>query len=144
MMQHLMQPTHDSCMATCMGMIVGLSADQAYNEFHERLYYKRDKGEWYDDILDEYKIPYSYGHPRKNTIFGDAIFILTTPSLNMKGGTHAILALSTFEGNIRILDPIRGWPLKKYYVWGEPTLPNEVELTSWSVDLIIPARLEVK
>jgi hypothetical protein len=125
-------------------MILGMPADASYNEYHHRLYNERDKGEWYDDILDEHKIPYSYGHPRKNTIFGDAVFILTTPSLNLEGGTHAVIATSTFDGNISVFDPVKGWPSKKYYVWGKPAHPNEVELTSWTVDIIIPARLEIK
>ena len=62
MLQHQMQPTFNTCMATCVAMVAGQPVDEVVERWHQKFH---DKTDWLDDALDYYKIPYFYGSQRK-------------------------------------------------------------------------------
>lgn len=140
-MQHRTQPTKDSCMATCIAMIAGVDENEAYAEWHEKF---QCRAAWLDTALDRYGIPYMYGSPRSATLLRGFIYLLSVPSLNIQAGLHQVVASLPRNGEIQILDPVKGREGSLHYVYGTPEGGGEVEIKSWSVDLIIPIFEEVK
>lgn len=136
MICHLTQPTKDSCMATCLSMVLGISEKEGYKLYHKKL----QKYEiWFDTILDKYGIPYYYGSPRSNRLSGNVLCFATVPSLNMQGLLHQIL-IQYEEGKFTVFDPAQGRVGSKYYIPNNQEIDNElqVNLQSWLVDLVIP------
>ncbi|HBT0444797.1 TPA: hypothetical protein MA058_003453 [Klebsiella pneumoniae] len=136
MIKHLTQPTKDSCMSTCLAMVVGISAKESYDKYHTKL----QKYEiWFDTILDEYKIPYYYGSPRSSRLSGTVLCFATVPSLNIQGVFHQIL-IQYEEGKFTVFDPAQGRGGAKYYIPSNQKIDNElqVHLESWLIDLVIP------
>lgn len=135
MLQHQMQPTFNTCMATCVAMVAGQPVDEVVERWHQKFH---DKTDWLDDALDYYKIPYFYGSQRKAELLYGFIYFLTVPSLNIKGGLHQILMSLTAERGIEVFDPAMGRPGSKYYVWGEAQNDDQFGVISWCVDLSVP------
>ncbi|EKT1915841.1 hypothetical protein QDY88_001012 [Escherichia coli] len=65
MLQHQMQPTFNTCMATCVAMVASQPVDEVVERWHQKFH---DKTDWLDDALDYYKIPYFYGSQRKAAV----------------------------------------------------------------------------
>lgn len=106
--KHITQPTSDSCMTTCLAMI--LNKDVKWiKEHHERIF---NYHKWHDDYLREANIPFYYGSPRSATIGGNVLALLTVASLNNIGGLHQILVEHRNDGVITaVFDPAKGRPL---------------------------------
>jgi len=83
------------------------------------------------DALDVLHIVYA-----SETIFMDRVYILTVPSLNIKGGLHNIVASLDNNAEISIFDPVQGLPDKLYYSEDEGGA-NAVKLLSWSASVEI-------
>ncbi|ATS93558.1 hypothetical protein P1A145kb_p158 [Pectobacterium phage DU_PP_I] len=135
MMQHRTQPTKDSCMATCIAIIAGVDENEACARWHEKF---QCRTAWLDTALDKYGIPYMYGSPRSATLLRGFTYLLSVPSLNIRDGLHQVVAFLPRNGEIQILDPVKGREGSLHYVYGAPEGGGEVEIKSWSVDLIIP------
>lgn len=129
------QPTADSCMVTCLAMVINEPVQQVYDQWHPELF---DKTCWLDDVLDRYYIPYFYGQPRKAKLTSGFVYFLTVASLNIEGGLHQILLKHDAKGNVTIYDPVKGRPGTRSYVVGLPENPSEVTLITWVVDLALP------
>lgn len=136
MIKHLTQPTKDSCMATCIAMVIGISAEEAVKLYHTDLQsYKI----WFDDVLEDYRIPYYYGSPKSSRISGNVLCFATVASLNMPGMLHQIL-IQNSEGSLTVYDPAKGRIGAKYYIphTEGPETEEAKHLQSWTLDLIIP------
>lgn len=136
MINHLTQPTKDSCMATCLAMVIGISAEEALERYHKDLQsYKI----WFDNVLDSYRIPYYYGSPRSSRISGDVLCFATVASLNMPGMLHQIL-IQNVGDRLTVYDPAEGRLGAKYYIphTDGPETEDAKHLHSWTLDLIIP------
>lgn len=132
--EHKTQPTKDSCMATCIAMLVGIDENKAYAEWHHKF---QNRSSWLDTALDKYGIPYLYGSPRSATLLYGFAYLLTVPSLNIQGGLHQVIAILCKEGGVEIFDPVKGRG-GLYYVYESPAGDKEVEIKSWAIDLAIP------
>lgn len=134
-----MQPTDDSCMVTCIAMVIGKPVSSVYENYHKQLF--NFKGENLSSILDKYGIPHFVNCSAiTNTMHENNLFFLCVPSLNTTGGTHQILAIND-NGFITIFDPAMGLEDTKYYVYdngGHEFKENEVQLKSWLIDIVIP------
>lgn len=126
------QPTEDTCMITCLAMLLDRPVREMMDKYHDLLYKKEI---WLDDILDDFKIPYFYGHPRKAQLNQGFVYLLTVASLNIQGGLHEILLEFDRSRNITVFDPNKGKEGIKYYVYGDPKNDNEVSLVTWTIDL---------
>lgn len=136
MIKHLTQPTKDSCMATCLAMVIGISAEEALKMYHADLQsYKI----WFDDVLENYRIPYYYGSPRSSRISGNVLCFATVASLNMPGMLHQIL-IQNVDGKFTVYDPAKGRVGAKYYIPHTEGPETELakHLQSWTLDLILP------
>lgn len=136
MIKHLTQPTKDSCMATCLAMVIGISAEEALKMYHADLQsYKI----WFDDVLENYRIPYYYGSPRSSRISGNVLCFATVASLNMPGMLHQIL-IQNVDGKFTVYDPAKGRTGAKYYIphTEGPETGLAKHLQSWTLDLILP------
>lgn len=122
-------------MATCVAMIAGVDENECYAEWHGK--FQRGHA-WLDTALQAYGVPYFYGTPRSGKLLGGFAYLLTVPSLNIRGGLHQVVAIYTKAGDIKILDPVKGRD-GFHYVYDNPSEDSkEFEITSWTIDLIIP------
>lgn len=138
MFSHKTQPTADSCMSTCIAMLVDIDENVAYDQWHEKFHSRKA---WLDTALDSYDIHYLYGSPRSGTLIRGFAYLLTVPSLNIEAGLHQVLTVLPPAGDIKVLDPVKGRG-RRYYVYEDPQGPEEVCLKSWVIDLAIPLTRE--
>ena len=123
MIDHVMQPTLNTCMATCISMCTGLNLQEIIDNAHHKyiaassgtlpIYfeYLKSKGVPFDDLesIVGQEVSFETGY----------YYILCTPSPNTKGMLHAVvLDCSDCEEEWKILDPLNGWGLK-YYSWDD-------------------------
>uniref|UniRef100_A0AAU8GEL9 Peptidase C39 domain-containing protein n=1 Tax=Salmonella phage vB_SEnST11_KE23 TaxID=3161174 RepID=A0AAU8GEL9_9CAUD len=136
MIKHLTQPTKDSCMATCLAMVIGISAEEALKMYHTDLQLYKI---WFDDVLEKLHIPYYYGSPRSSRISGNVLCFATVASLNMPGMLHQIL-IQSVDGELTVYDPAKGRSGSKYYIPHTEGPETELakHLQSWTLDLILP------
>ena len=117
MIQHLKQPTADTCSSTCIAMITGLQVEKIISEFHAdycaRPYevneytYLRDLGlnveccQAIDGLDSEY------------------VYIVVVPSLNLKATLHTVVVYWNVDEHDDLLpvvhDPNRGKEGKMWY-----------------------------
>lgn len=123
-------------MATCLAMVIGISAEEALERYHKDL---QSYEIWFDNVLDTYRIPYYYGSPKSSRISGDVLCFATVASLNMPGMLHQVL-IQHVDGVLEVYDPARGRKGAKYYIPNTrgPETDTRKHLQSWTLDLIIP------
>ncbi len=126
---HQQQPTDNTCMAASVAMLVGLSASEAVERYHDAIY-NHGHRTWYDDILEEHGIPFEFGHPRYPRLRTGNVYCVTAPSLN-ENCSHA-LVVDVRGPKMIVLDPNKGREGKLFY--GE----GGVELTTWYINVCIP------
>lgn len=120
--EHVRQPTLDTCATACMAMVTGLRVSAIQQEFHEAFMvgsinipgYLKGKG---------FDARPAYSHQRI-TDFGDLpavgdkvtdagnLLVLAVPSLVSMRFLHEII-LDMRDG--RVYDPLKGWEGKPYY-----------------------------
>lgn len=132
MIKHQTQPCAYSCTSACLAMMLGIPVNEVREEFHDP---------WFDGSTDpakylsDRKVPYIINaNPFDNIIKWDRLNLLTVPSLNLEGQLHHLIATS-YDQKVVVFDPNKGQDGKKYYVWGKPQSDDEVNLSSWIVDL---------
>lgn len=133
MTRHLLQrqqPDGQTCMATCLAMLLDMDTAECVARYHDKLY---SQDFWFDDILDEHNIPYEYGHPARGKLYQGHVYLATVPSLNNAGGTHQIVIDYSHDEYV-VLDPNIGRDVKEYAEDG-------FNLLGWCIDLILPAAL---
>jgi len=111
LINHLQQPTGDTCESTCIAMVTGIPLDQVVKEFHD--HYCTGKLEPAKYLM-RFKI-----HPRlcKTTERypqWDKVYIVTVPSLNTKGLNHSIV-WDLRDDETPIYDPCKGRKGAHYY-----------------------------
>lgn len=128
-MKHQVQPTHNSCISTCIAMVAGLPAQVAYDHYHDKLWAKEISIE---RILCQLGVDYIRTFYDGGTVYADRVYIVVVPSLNCPGEFHQVV-MDTRGGEIKVLDPCQGLDGRKYYAWqpekGEDDMA--VPLTSW-------------
>lgn len=110
------QPTKDSCVSTCLAMVLSVPCQIMIDKFHERYRYK---GENIKSIMEEAGIGYeAFGGLDHVGIadLSDGVYWVTVPSLNIPGGYHQVLIEITDGGDMWCLhDPQRGKEGILYY-----------------------------
>ena len=121
MIEFIMQPTLNTCMATCISMCTGLDLNEVIESAHEDyisasigtlpVYFKylKSKNIPFDDLesIVGQQIDFEVGY----------YYILCVPSPATEGMLHGVvLDCSDCEEEWKILDPLKGWG-KKYYEW---------------------------
>lgn len=131
MLKHQTQPTHDSCMVTCLAMVADLPVDDLWHH-HENLSGNRYK---LDKVMQELGIPYNERYSTHQTLYEGGLYVLAVPSLNLPGHFHQIVVQVTLEETI-VLDPGKGRRERYYYIPPDALPENqwEVPLVSWVVD----------
>lgn len=139
------QPTFNTCVSTCLAMILGVDADKVISEFHPRYYDVIENKLKVTDYLKSNGVPFELCNfedsPQK-----DGVYLVTVPSLNIKAGTHNILWVmesSDREGFFyqRILDPATGRKDRFYYTNIDELLesdPLATKVSCYGLDLHIP------
>ncbi|WAX22442.1 hypothetical protein P6F34_gp48 [Pseudomonas phage MiCath] len=118
---HQTQPTPISCMTTCLAMLVHTHAAPFVEEWHKCYYMKGPDNPHSMElrqILDKLELDYQTYESIDETGMGaEGVYLLAVPSLNIRGGTHAILAEFVYydkpdeDGNTcewSLFDPARG------------------------------------
>lgn len=135
---HRTQPTEDTCMSTCIAMVLGLKPQDVIDEFHEsykegKLFaheYLKNKGLEASPCYSHEMIQ-NYGTAVIGQLVKDDgyLAILAVPSLVSEGLLHAIL----FDGrNGDIFDPLKG-RFDKVYGHGS----NEIPIKGHVIDCLI-------
>jgi len=140
------QPTYNTCVSTCLAMILNCDVQELIPVFHEKYYDAVDNRLKVTDFLKEKGVPFELCNfesmPEKA-----GVYLVTVPSLNIKGGTHQILWImeeSDQEGYFyqRIFDPATGREDRFFYTDIEELLNSNTlatKLSGYALDLHIPA-----
>lgn len=106
MIIHQSQPCQQSCVSTCLAMIMDAPVAHVKQRFHARYW---DAQESIATFLDELGIPFTLGNPLdRSGPKAKGVYLLTVPSLTTTGGLHQVLGVITQEGKWAILDPQAG------------------------------------
>ena len=136
---HQTQPTSNTCVCTCLAILLGKPAQEVIDKWHARYYTQQ---EVMLDILEEegFAVECHYSAGRATLLPGFA-YLLTVPSLNLEGQMHQVIVdwRDAAVGPV-CLDPAKGLPDRKYYTLSEDEWDDVVEarlLTSWILDFTI-------
>lgn len=145
--QFQQQPTYNTCVSTCLAMILNCDVADLIPVFHDKYFDAPfDKRIKVTDFLIERGVPFYLcnfeSFPEKA-----GVYLVTVPSLNIKGETHQILWImedSEREGYFyqRLLDPVTGREDRFFYTDIEELLNSNTlatKLSGYSLDLHIPA-----
>lgn len=129
-MQKLTQPSHNTCVITCLAMLTGRPTDdEELMAIHEVLW--SAPGGNMASILDHLKIVH---RPRvdRDHIEAGKCYLVTVPSLNTPGSFHQVIFDA--RNGLEVLDPAEGYEGKLFYTRDDAAPPGSVPLTSWIVD----------
>ena len=133
--EHITQGRSDSCMSACIAMVLGLEEHEVANDFHYS--YKEEAMEM-QEYLDVMNIDYRRCFTTERHVQPKHAYIVMVPSLNIVGGTHAIVFNITAENGCQVLDPNNGRPNKKFYVsnYGENQVYGKLErpVMGWALE----------
>lgn len=132
------QPTPLSCVCTCIAMLVGKPAQEMIDKYNNDFYF----GEWtLCDILDTERVEYNnYRTTELMRMIPGFLYLLTVPSLNIKGGNHEVLVDYRNAAGPVCYDPAKGYEDRLYYTFDEMEADENVwafGLHSWVIDLQI-------
>lgn len=135
---HQTQPSENSCVCTCLAMLMGKPASEVIDKWHAKFFMQQ---EVMLDILEEegFSVKTHYSAGRATLLPGFA-YLLTVPSLNLEGQMHQIIADWREGADPVCYDPAKGRGVCKYYTldmdeWDE--VDNARLLTSWILDFTI-------
>lgn len=138
-LKHLTQPTQNTCVCTCVAMLLGKTAQEVIDKWHHAYYFQK---EFLGDILEEEGLSvechYSAGSAK---LLPGNLYMITVPSLNIEGSLHQVIVdwRDAAVGPV-CLDPAKGLSDRKYYTLSEDEWDDVVEarlLTSWILDFTI-------
>jgi len=137
-MNLVIQPTDNTCTSACLSMITDKPIDEVIKEFHN---------DWQASLSNpsEYLKYCNIQHEVNTNPFNfilewGNIYLLTVPSLNIKGGLHHIVVdLTDIYNNVgKVYDPNNGKDGKSYYVsWVQPQSELQYPLKSFNIDICI-------
>ena len=135
--QHVKQPTANSCVSACLAMLTGKPVAQVIEEFHDK-YYDSWKLTVYEYLVMQGMNPLPYSGGGVERVSLGNIYLATVASLNVPGALHQVI-LDLSDNKFVVHDPIKGWPGKKFYVGPDedPEQEGAFIIHSWSVDLLI-------
>jgi len=138
-LKHLTQPTPTTCVCTCVAMLLGKTAQEVVDKWHDLYYHHQEP---LMDILEEegLSVEYHYSAGSAKLLPGN-LYMITVPSLNIEGSLHQVIVdwRDTAVGPV-CLDPAKGLLDRKYYTLSEDEWDDVVEarlLTSWILDFTI-------
>lgn len=109
---HLIQPTSDTCVSTCLAMVLDAPVNQTISEFHEHYkngimtpasYLRTKRLACREHLVDDLVVDW-----------GD-IYITVVPSLNLAATLHTVVIDLRDEDNPIVIDPNKCKPGEKYY-----------------------------
>jgi hypothetical protein len=123
------QPTHNTCVSTCMAMILGLSPEEVIAEFHDQYYDRAEDKLHVTAYLKSKGVEFTLCNFETAPNM-EGVYMVTVPSLSTAGGNHQILWClenAEQEGYFyqRILDPASGRKGMKYYTNLDELLTND-------------------
>lgn len=139
--EHQIQPTGVSCVSTCVAMLAGVPAEEVIKRFHMKYYVERSIR--ISDMLDHYDISYaqvlSGCEPRMDAGY---IYLLSVPSLNLRGQLHEIIVDYREGVAPKCYDPAKGLGGRSYYVLTPAEVDEDenglaFQLLTWVVDFVI-------
>jgi len=139
------QPTYNTCVSTCLAMILNVDCNEVIDEFHGKYwdYYESDRV-IVSSFLSKKGVEFDYCSFEQQPDT-EGIYLVTVPSLNIKGGNHNILWVVESSGEEglffqRILDPAAGRDDKYYYTNIDDLLNSEflaTKINGYRLDLHI-------
>ena len=141
-LEHQTQPTGMTCVCTCLAMLCGRPASDLIELYHHS-YYNEQTLDVSDILRIEGFIFKQEMAGRVQTLLPGAVYLLTVPSLNIKGGLHQILVDYRDPERPQALDPAKGYTGRMYYTIDSieaDEKDNAFLLFSWIVDYTITDR----
>lgn len=136
--QMIKQPTKQSCVHACLSMVTGIPVGHIIKRFGSRPLSKNDEL----IVLTEMGIyPITLPVSVQPLMVLGNIFMVTVPSLNIKGGNHAVVVEVTQDMDINVYDPS---PSEHYPVDAmQPSKNTERVMKSYSeITLLEPLSAE--
>lgn len=128
--KHQTQPESDTCVSTCIAMILEEPAEVIITEFHDDYFAGKIE---IDECLHKRGIRCKSMIAHDQSLLNNKIYFLTIPSLNHKGLFHQILMEVYEDGGYEIHDPAKGREGSLYYVNHDEEVlrPQQMRLKSW-------------
>ena len=135
---HLTQPTPDSCTSTCLAMLLKQPIKKILMEFHDSY---RENNTTPGSYLGSYYMRYGERLTDDTRLYFGWIYLLSVPSLNRPGELHHIIADARENEEIWIYDPARGYEGRRYYSWiGDYKVDHGgEEIKAWCISLALHA-----
>ena len=132
---HQMQPTKDTCMSTCLAMLLDRPVAEVAETWHESF------ANWettIGDVLCMEGVPFLQGKGinQTATIYHDYVYLLCMPSPATPGILHQII-MDTRGDKVVIHDPLKGTGKRYYTLDEDDKSPLAVKLETWIVDYIV-------
>ena len=103
MIIHQTQPTHNSCVVTCLAMLANKQAIEVVRSHHNRYWESVPSIISIMEDLDIVAVPVGHGSP---LCYGH-VYLLCMPSLNNPAGTHQII-VDLNNDSVTVFDPACG------------------------------------
>lgn len=138
-LNQITQPTQTTCVCTCVAMLLGKTAQEVIDKWHNAYYFQQEP---LGDILQAEGVAYKHHYAaHSSTLKPGGLYLLTVPTLNVEASFHQVIVDWRDEANPVCLDPGKGrGDNLKYYTldmdeWDN--VNNAVLLTSWVLDFTI-------
>ncbi len=136
---HQTQPSENSCVCTCLAMLMGKPAADVVAKWHTKYYMEH---ETLLEILEEegFRVHCHYAAGAARLVEGK-LYLITVPSLNIEGSFHQVIVDWRDRSKPGVCyDPAKGLEGRKYYTldmdeWDEVDAARL--LTSWIIDFTI-------
>ena len=141
-LEHQTQPTGMTCVCTCLAMLCGRPASDLIELYHHSYYNAKTLDLADILVMEGFKFTREMAGQVKTMLPG-AVYLLTVPSLNIKGGLHQILVDYRDPERPQVLDPAKGYAGRMYYTVDSIEADEEDNaflLFSWIVDYTITDR----
>lgn len=144
--QHQVQPTWNSCVSTCLAMILDSPAQDIIDEFHDD--YHGDKNTIIDYLTSKGLKIKEIPRGQNIDLTKEGLYLINVPSINIRGRTHQLVANIYKEDNgfrWQLLDPAMGREGSEYYVWdaGEEVIGESFAILSWEPEFEILGKEEL-
>lgn len=129
MIELKMQTEPYNCVSACIAMITGESVLDVTEKFHER--YKQNTKVTESTYFGEIGLAHEVMLSTCRETEEGHIYTLNVPSLNIVGGSHAIILHYNDEIGWVVFDPNKGRKGRKYYVNGVLDSDLAVQITAY-------------
>lgn len=154
MITHLMQPTNNSCVVTCIAMLAGLTQEELNEDFKtdgelSQLHSAFEKNPSVETLLPYFRSKrLGFALPTSDVFVTDSFYfgcnyLLIVPSLGvLPGKLHCVLLECPDKEYPKLHDPAMGVSGARYYVNKTESIINglQVHLDSWVIALEVFAK----